>query len=421
MTKTNIEKISAREILDSRGNPTLEVEVTLADGSLGVAAVPSGASRGRHEALELRDSHMERYGGLGVHRAMKSVNDEIADALRGSPADNQAVIDRALIELDGTENKERLGANAMLATSLATARAAAMSYKEELYRYLGGVAARRTPVPMMNILNGGAHAKNNLDIQEFMIVPIGLAAFSEAVRAGAEIYHTLGKILESKGLSTAVGDEGGYAPNLENDEAAIELIIAAIEKSGYNTGEVKIALDAAASEWYSDGAYCLPKSKIKLSQNAIISYYKRLVENYPIISLEDGLGEDDFGSWVKLGAAVGEGVMLVGDDLFVTNEERLRFGINSGIANSVLVKPNQIGTLSETLNVIGLAQKSGYKYIISHRSGETADDFIADLAVATNAPFIKAGAPCRGERTVKYNRIMRIEKALGCGAIYGYK
>lgn len=418
MANYTIEKISAREILDSRGKPTLQVEVTLADGFLGVSSVPSGASRGKHEAHELRDGHMERYGGLGVHRAMKSVNDDIADALRGMSADNQGVIDHTLIELDGTENKERLGANAILATSLAVARAAAAAGGVPLFKYLGGVTARQMPMPMFNILNGGAHAKNNLDIQEFMIVPTGLAAFAEAVRAGAEIYHTLGKILEKKGLSTAVGDEGGYAPNLDSDETAIELICEAIQKAGYNTGDIKIALDVASSEWYKNGVYSLPKRREKMDAESLISYYKRLSESYPIMSIEDGLAEDDFGAWVRLGEALGKDIMLVGDDLFVTNEKRLEFGIKSGIANAILVKPNQIGTLTETTNVIRKAVTGGYKFIMSHRSGETSDDFIADLAVATNAPFIKAGAPARGERVAKYNRVMGIEKLLGCGSLF---
>lgn len=418
MANYTIEKISAREILDSRGKPTLQVEVTLADGFLGVSSVPSGASRGKHEAHELRDGHMERYGGLGVHRAMKSVNDDIADALRGMSADNQGVIDHTLIELDGTENKERLGANAILATSLAVARAAAAAGGVPLFKYLGGVTARQMPMPMFNILNGGAHAKNNLDIQEFMIVPTGLAAFAEAVRAGAEIYHTLGKILEKKGLSTAVGDEGGYAPNLDSDETAIELICEAIQKAGYNTGDIKIALDVASSEWYKNGVYSLPKRREKMDAESLISYYKRLSESYPIMSIEDGLAEDDFGAWVRLGEALGKDIMLVGDDLFVTNEKRLEFGIKSGIANAILVKPNQIGTLTETTNVIRKAVTWGYKFIMSHRSGETSDDFIADLAVATNAPFIKAGAPARGERVAKYNRVMGIEKLLGCGSLF---
>lgn len=418
MANYSIEKISAREILDSRANPTLEVEVTLADGFFGRASVPSGASRGKHEAHELRDTHMERYGGLGVHRAMKSVNDDIADALRGMSADNQGAIDHAMIELDGTENKERLGANAILATSLAVARAAASATRVPLFRYLGGAAARQMPMPMFNILNGGAHAKNNLDIQEFMIVPVGLAAFAEAVRAGAEIYRTLGKILEKKGLSTAVGDEGGYAPSLESDETAIELICEAIKKSGYNTEDIKIALDVASSEWYKNGVYYLPKRKEKMEADSLISYYKRLTDNYPIMSIEDGLAEDDFGAWVRLGEALGRDIMLVGDDLFVTNEKRLEFGIGGGIANAILIKPNQIGTLTETVNVIRKASSSGYKFIMSHRSGETCDDFIADLAVATSSPFIKAGAPARGERVAKYNRIMGIEKLLGCGSLY---
>lgn len=413
-----IASITGREILDSRGNPTIEATVILNDGSRGVASVPSGASTGSYEAHEKRDTHMERYGGKGVLQAIHGIRDVISPALAGKYAFEQSAIDHALVELDGTSNKERLGANAILAVSLAVARAAAHSQKTELYRYLGGASARRLPVPMLNILNGGAHASNNLEIQEFMIVPSGLGALTEAVRAASEIYHTLGKILKKKGYSTGVGDEGGFAPNLKSDEEAIELISEAIISSGYKTSDVQIALDVAASEWCSDDGYLLPKGQKKKSTSELIDYYEMLCKNYSICSIEDGLGEDDFKGFAELTKRLGQKIMLVGDDLFVTNEKRLAAGIDMGVANAILIKPNQIGTLTETLSVIRRADEHGYRYIISHRSGETEDTFIADLSVATNAPFIKAGAPCRTDRTAKYNRLMAIEAMLGCGAVY---
>lgn len=419
--KTQILRTTAREILDSRGNPTLEAEVELADGSIGVASVPSGASTGAYEAHERRDTHLERYGGKGVHGAMRTVNEEISAALAGRYAIEQGAVDHALCDMDEDKNKSHLGANATLATSLATARAAAASHGEELYRYLGGVQARRLPVPMMNILNGGVHASNNVEIQEFMIVPSGLGALCESVRAGSEIYHALGKILKKRGYSTAVGDEGGYAPDLSSDEEALELICEAIAAAGYDTDRIKLALDVASSGWYEGGSYKMPKRGTKTDRDGLIRYYSELIEDYPIISIEDGLGEDDFDGWADMTRELGSRIMLVGDDLFVTNESRLQRGIECGAANSILIKPNQIGTLTETLNVIRRASDNSYKYIISHRSGETEDAFIADLAVATNAPFIKAGAPCRTDRTAKYNRLMHIEAMLGCGALYGNK
>lgn len=417
--RLKIASITAREILDSRGFPTVEATVILECGARGVASVPSGASTGSHEAHELRDSDMLRYGGRGVLTAVRNIRTEISDALAGRYALEQAAVDHALCELDGTENKSRLGANAILATSLATARAAACAEGCELFRYLGGVEAMRIPVPMMNILNGGRHADNNVEIQEFMIVPSGIAAFTEAVRASSEIYHTLRVILKKRGLSTAVGDEGGFAPDLKSDEEAIELISEAIVAAGYSTDKVKIALDAAASEWFVDGDYAMPKRGRKTDAQTLIKYYEALVKTYPIISIEDGLAEDDFEGWGGLTEALGERIMLVGDDLFVTNEKRLSYGIERKIANAILIKPNQIGTLTETLGVIRRASESGYKYIISHRSGETEDSFIADLGAATGAPFIKTGAPCRSERLSKYNRLTAIEAMLGCGAVYG--
>ncbi len=414
--KSRIVSVTAREILDSRGNPTLEASVLLADGSEGVASVPSGASTGAHEAHERRDSHMERFGGLGVHSAALAVKGEIAEGIVGKYAIEQCAVDHALISLDAGENKENIGANAMLAVSLATARAAAQSCDSELYRYLGGVNARCMPAPMMNILNGGAHASNNVEIQEFMIVPTGFGALCEAVRVGAEIYHELGKILKKKGHSRMVGDEGGYAPDLSSDEEALELITEAIFRAGYDTERVKLALDVASSGWYDGDGYKMPKRELLTDRDGLIKYYSELSEKYPIISIEDGLAEDDFDGWREMTRELGERVMLVGDDLFVTNEKRLRRGIREHAANAILIKPNQIGTLTETLDVIKTARQNGYKFIISHRSGETEDSFISDLAVATGAPYIKAGAPCRTDRTVKYNRLMKIEAMLGCGA-----
>ena len=413
-----IKRVTAREILDSRANPTVEASVYLVDGTVGRASVPSGASTGKYEAHELRDGAKERYRGLGVHSAMQRIHEIISPVIEGKFACEQAAIDHALIDLDGTENKERLGANATLAVSLATARAAAKVSGQELYRYLGGVNARRLPVPMLNVVNGGRHAENNLDIQEFMIVPSGIGALTEAVRAASEIYHTLRDILRKRALSTAVGDEGGFAPDLKSDEQAIELICEAIERAGYGTDKVKIALDAAASEWWTDGSYLMPKRGKKTDCEGLIKYYSELVSRYPIISIEDGLGEDDRNGWKMLTSELSDRVRLVGDDLFVTNEKRLSDGMKAGLANAILIKPNQIGTLTETQSVVMRARESGYDFIISHRSGETEDSFIADLAVSLGAPFIKTGAPARCDRTAKYNRLMHIEKMLGCGAVY---
>ncbi|MBR7101568.1 MAG: phosphopyruvate hydratase [Clostridia bacterium] len=417
--RTTIKKVNAREIIDSRGNPTVEATVLLEDGTKGVASVPSGASTGIFEAHEKRDEDSERYFGKGVHGATRGIREEISPVIEGKSARDQCAVDHAMWSLDGTENKSNLGANAILAVSLATAHAASNYYRLDLFRYLGGANARRLPVPMFNILNGGAHASNNVEIQEFMIVPVGVSAVCEAVRAGCEIYKTLGSILKKNGYSTAVGDEGGYAPDLKNDEEAISLICQAIKEAGYTENEIKIALDVASSEWYESGSYRMPKSNKEYTAEQLIDYYEKLIDKYPIISIEDGLSETDYNGWKKLTVRLGNKVMLVGDDLFVTNENRLIKGILEGLGNAILIKPNQIGTLTETLNVIRTANESGYKCIISHRSGETEDTTIADLAVAVNAPFIKTGAPCRGERTAKYNRLTKIEMMLGCGSIYG--
>ena len=421
MSKPQIVKCCAREILDSRGNPTVEASVFLADGTVGMASVPSGASTGIYEAHEKRDNNPSRYGGKGVEDAVCAVCRHISPAISGINATEQAEIDRILIQLDGTRDKSSLGANAILAVSLANARAAANWYHQPLYRYLGGLDAHRLPVPMMNILNGGAHASNNLEIQEFMIMPTGFTRFAEALRAGSEIYHALGKILKERSLSTGVGDEGGYAPDLESDEQALELICEAIERAGYSTDEIKIALDAAASEWYDEkSGYRMPKRDLPYSADQLIEYWEGLCKKFPmIISIEDALDQRDTEGWVKLTARLGKKIMLVGDDLFVTNTNRLEDGIRVGAANAILIKPNQIGTLSETLEVIRTAKENGYKFIISHRSGETEDTTIADIAVATNAQFIKTGAPCRSERVAKYNRLLRIEAALNGSARYG--
>ncbi len=419
MIKPKIQKCSARQILDSRGNPTLEATVTLEDGSLGIASVPSGASCGKFEAHEKRDGNKEKYGGKGVLGAIDAVNGGISKTLHGLCPTNQYELDRILIELDGSENKSRLGANALLAVSLANARAAASYYSLPLYRYLGGAAANRLPVPMMNILNGGAHAANNIAIQEFMILPVGACSFSEGLRIGSEIYHMLGKLLKDKNLSSTVGDEGGYAPNLGSDEEAIELIMKAISEAGYSSGTVKLALDVAASGWFEDGVYKQIKRGITYTSEELSNYFVSLATKYPIISIEDALDEQDFDGFSALTRRIGSTTMLVGDDLFVTNRKRLEKGIKCGAANAILIKPNQIGTLSETLDVIRVAKENGYRFILSHRSGETEDSTLADLAVATSAPFIKSGAPCRSERVAKYNRLLRIEAALGCGAIYG--
>lgn len=419
MKQDQIARVVAREILDSRGNPTIECCVALKSGSVGIASVPSGASTGKFEAHELRDGDAMRYGGKGVLDAVCNVNKTIAPAIVGASPFEQGEIDSTMKMLDGTENKSKLGANAMLSVSLAVARAAASSLDMPLFRYIGGTWAKRLPVPMMNILNGGAHADNNLDIQEFMILPIGASGIEEAVRMGGEIYHTLGAILKKKGKNTAVGDEGGFAPSLEDDREAIELIIAAIEKAGYHTSEVMIALDVAASEWKSKDGYTLPKCKKHMTSDALIEHLASLVDSYPICSVEDGLGEEDYGGWKRLTDRLGARVRLVGDDLFVTNPRRMREGIERGIANTILIKPNQIGTVSETLEVIGVAQAAGYRHILSHRSGETEDTSIADLAVGTGAMYIKTGAPCRSERVAKYNRLLKIGGMLAQSSLYG--
>ncbi len=419
MNQTTIAKVLGREILDSRGNPTVEAQVTLSDGSTAIASVPSGASTGIFEAHELRDGDTKRYGGKGVSKAAENVSGPINKALSGMGIANLYDIDREMIRLDGTENKKKLGANAMLAVSLATARAAAESLGLPLYRYLGGVYGRTMPVPMMNILNGGAHASNNVDIQEFMIMPVGASSFREALRCCAEIYASLGKLLKKKGLSTAVGDEGGFAPDLASDEDAIKLILEATELAGYRGGDdIMIAIDAASSEWYDNGKIILPKKQTAFSGEQLIEFWAGLVDKYPIISIEDGVGEEDMDAWKLLTARLGSKVQLVGDDFFVTNVKRLRDGIEQGAANSILVKVNQIGTLTEALDAVLMAQKAGYTNVISHRSGETEDSFIADIAVATNAGQIKTGAPCRSDRVAKYNRLLRIEEELGESAIY---
>ena len=417
-----IQNIHAREILDSRGNPTVEVEVLLEDGSIGRASVPSGASTGIYEACELRDQDADRYLGKGVRNAVHNVNTEIRDALSGLDALDQAGLDRLLIQLDGTPNKSRLGANAILGVSLAVARAASASLGISLYRYVGGSNAKVLPVPMMNILNGGAHAANNVDIQEFMIMPVSAPNFAEALQRSAEVFHTLKGVLKEKGIpATGVGDEGGYAPNLKKDEDALAVIVEAISKAGYIPGEdFMIAIDAASSEWYEEetGLYKLPKSGKQLDRKQMIAMWKRLAGKYPIISLEDGMAETDWLGWDMLTKAIGRNVQLVGDDLFVTNTERLAQGIEKGIGNSILIKVNQIGTLTETLDAISMANRAGYTAIISHRSGETEDTTIADLSVAVNAGQIKTGAPSRSDRVAKYNQLLRIEEELGSNAQY---
>ena len=401
-----IKLITAREIIDSRGNPTVEAQVLLESGATGIASVPSGASTGIHEAHELRDGDKARFSGKGVLLAVNNIKEEIFPALKGMSAENLEEIDGKMIALDGTKNKSNLGANAILAVSIATARAAASHKGVDLYRHLS-IAEAKPPVPMFNVLNGGAHASNNIDIQEFMLLPYGLP-LQEGLRAGVEIYHTLGKILKSRGLSTGVGDEGGFAPNLTSDEEAIELLCLAIKESGYGFNQVGIALDVASSEWFDEGEYILPKRQKKMSAEELIEYYDVLTEKYPIMSIEDGLAEDDFEGWQALTRRLGDRILLVGDDLFVTNVERLSQGISLGIGNSILIKPNQIGTITETLNVIRLAKESGYKVILSHRSGETTDTAIADIAAAVGSDLIKSGAPCRGERVAKYNRLSEI-------------
>ena len=417
---TQIDRIHAREILDSRGNPTVEADVVLVSGERGRAAVPSGASTGEHEAVELRDGDPRRYGGKGVLKAVANVNESIASELKGMNALDQRAVDQKLIELDATANKSRLGANALLAVSMATARAAA-SYRElPLYRYLGGDHANTLPVPMMNIINGGAHADNNVDFQEFMIVPVGVGRFGEALRIGAEIFHTLKTVLKQKGYATSVGDEGGFAPNLKSNEEAIETILQAIDQAGYKAGrEVLLALDPAASEFYDGGSYVFKKSDgRRLSSDEMISFWKGWVDRYPIVSIEDGMAENDWDGWKALTDELGERVQLVGDDLFVTNTKFLQKGIDLGVANSILIKVNQIGTLTETLDCIQLAKSNGRTAVISHRSGETEDAFIADLAVATNAGQIKTGSLSRSDRVAKYNQLLRIEEELGAAARY---
>jgi enolase len=412
-----IEQVGAREILDSRGNPTVEVEVALDDGTLARAAVPSGASTGEHEAVELRDKDGGRYNGKGVEKAVNAVIDEIGPELAGTDAVDQRIVDQKLVDLDGTPDKSRLGANAILGVSLAVAKAAAETSGLELFRYVGGPNAHVLPVPMLNILNGGAHADTDVDIQEFMIAPIGAESFREALRWGVEVYHSLKSVLKGRGLATGLGDEGGFAPSLSSNREALDLIVAAIEKAGYRLGsQVALALDVAATEFYADGAYAFEGSKRSAEQ--LIDYYRGLLDNYPFVSLEDPLAEDDWDGWVRLTDEIGEKVQLVGDDLFVTNPDRLEEGIARRAANALLVKVNQIGTLSETLDAVSLATSYGYRSMMSHRSGETEDTTIADLAVATGVGQIKSGAPARGERTAKYNQLLRIEELLGEAARY---
>ena len=415
-----IEQILAREILDSRGNPTIEAEVVLAEGVIGRAAVPSGASTGEHEAVELRDGDKNRYGGKGVTKAVRNVNEVIGPALEGFDALDQIEIDEALLQLDGTATKSKLGANALLSVSLATARAAATYLEIPLYRYLGGTNARTLPVPMMNIINGGAHADNNVDFQEFMVVPVGAATFREALRMGAEVFHELKAVLKKKGYATSVGDEGGFAPNLRSNEEAIETILEAVTKAGFSAGgDCLLALDPAASEFYDGRSYVFKKSdKRKLTSEEMVAFWQNWCSQYPIISIEDGMAENDWNGWKLLTDAIGERVQLVGDDLFVTNTSFLQKGIDLGVANSILIKVNQIGTLTETLACIELAQKHGRTAIISHRSGETEDPFIADLAVATNAGQIKTGSLSRTDRIAKYNQLLRIEEDLRGSAKY---
>jgi enolase len=419
--KTKIKDVKAREILDSRGNPTIEVDMLLEDGSFGRAAVPNGASTGEHEAVELRDGDKARYQGKGVLKAVANVNGEIRKKVKGKDALKQGELDQTLIDLDGTENKGRLGANAILGVSLATAKAAAISKGMPLYRYIGGDKAKTLPIPMMNILNGGAHADNNVDLQEFMIMPVGADSFREALRWGAEVFHNLKAILHDKKLSTAVGDEGGFAPDLRSNEEAVEAILAAIDRAGYKAGkDVAIALDPAASSFYEDGKYILEaEPKRENSGRDMIDFYSRWIERYPIISIEDGLAEDDWDGWKAMTEMMGDKIQIVGDDLFVTNVKRLRMGIQKKVANSILIKVNQIGTLTETLDAIDLARKSGYTAVVSHRSGETEDTTISHLVVAVNTGQIKTGSVCRSERICKYNELLRIEEGLGKKAVYG--
>lgn len=421
MNYLEIEKVIGREIIDSRGNPTVEAEVYLADGTVGRGAAPSGASTGEFEALELRDGDKTRFGGKGVSKAVNNINTVINDVLAGMDASDIYAIDEAMILADGTSDKSKLGANAILAVSIAAARAAAISLGVPLYRFLGGVTGNRLPVPMMNILNGGAHAANTVDVQEFMIMPTGASSFKEGLRWCTEVFHCLAGILKSKGLATAVGDEGGFAPDVESDEAAIDLILEAVKKAGYEPGrDFVLAMDAAASEWKgaNKGEYILPKCGKHFTSEGLIEHWKDLCEKYPIYSIEDGLDEEDWEGWKKLTQALGDKIQLVGDDLFVTNTERLKRGISEGCGNSILIKLNQIGSVSETLEAIKMAHSAGYTAISSHRSGETEDTTIADLAVALNTCQIKTGAPSRSERVAKYNQLLRIEEELGKGAVY---
>jgi enolase len=414
-----IEEVLAREILDSRGNPTVEVEVWLEGGGIGRAAVPSGASTGAHEAVELRDNDQGRYGGKGVLTAIDNVNDKIAHEIIGEDATEQRIIDTRMIEMDGTPNKANLGANAILAVSLAVAKAAAVGLELPLYKYIGGVNACTLPVPMMNILNGGKHADSNVDLQEFMVMPVGAESFSEALRMSSEVFHALRKVLKGRGLSTGYGDEGGFAPNLSSNEEAVQIIIEAIEQAGYKAGgEISIALDPAATELFEGGKYHLKGEGKTLTSVEMVDYYAKWVDKYPIVSLEDGLAEDDWDGWKLLTERIGGHVQLVGDDLFVTNTSRLERGIASGTANSILIKVNQIGTLTETLEAIEMAKRAGYTAVVSHRSGETEDTTIADIVVATNAGQIKTGAPNRTDRVAKYNQLLRIEEELGDAARY---
>jgi enolase len=418
---TRIKDVNAREILDSRGNPTVEVDVTLEDGSFGRASVPSGASTGEHEAVELRDGDKSRYMGKGTLKAVKNVNGEIRKAVKGKDALKQGELDQFLIDLDGTPNKGRLGANAILGLSLAAAKASAVSKGMPLYKYIGGQKAKTLPVPMMNILNGGSHADNNVDLQEFMIMPIGASSFKEGLRWGAEVFHNLKKILHDKKLSTAVGDEGGFAPDLRSNEEAVDSIIAAIEKAGYKAGkDVSIALDPAASSFYENGKYILEAEPKKENSSAdMIEFYTKWVNKYPIVSIEDGLAEDDWDGWKALTDSLGRKIQLVGDDLFVTNTKRLIMGIQKKVANSILIKVNQIGTLTETLDAIDTAMKAGYTAVVSHRSGETEDTTISHLVVGMNTGQIKTGSVCRTDRIAKYNELLRIEEELGKRGVYG--
>ncbi|MDY6792388.1 MAG: phosphopyruvate hydratase [Thermodesulfobacteriota bacterium] len=416
---TEIIDMKAREILDSRGNPTVEVDVMVACGAVGRAAVPSGASTGKREALELRDKRSKRYGGKGVSGALKNVMEEIFPVVRGMDAADQKGLDTCMIELDGTANKEKLGANAILGVSMAAARAAASAFGLPLYRYLGGINARCLPLPMMNVINGGAHAANNLDIQEFMILPFGAKSISQAVQMGAETFHALKKTLKEKGLNTAVGDEGGFAPNLKSNEEAIKLIISAVKAAGYQPGkDIGIALDAAASEFYQKGKYILSSEKKELTSAQMIDYYDALIEKYPVLSIEDGLAEEDWDGWKAMTDRLDGSIQIVGDDIFVTNPKIFEKGIEKGIANSILIKLNQIGTVTETLNAIDMANSAGYTTVISHRSGETEDTFIADLVVGVNGGQIKTGSMSRSDRVAKYNQLIRIEEDLGSGALF---